>query len=207
MEGDNVSYGVTCAHCVDGYRNAYRTKPNIFLRIGDKIVFDFEDRIIDYDKNLDLCTFKISKEDLLEIKKESSFLDWTPQPTIPEGASVAIIGFPAHIVRPENENTLSAGSLCIFELIREGNLSYTAMVIEFETGKWVLAVNQSRFKIDDVKHFGGLSGCPVIYQTSLRPVLAGIVFESPILMDNDKIKYQYVKARYNMIDKSGKLQK
>jgi hypothetical protein len=207
MKGKNVSYGVTCAHCVDGYRKDYGIKPNIFLRIGDKIVFDFEERIIDYDKNLDLCTFRITKEDLLEIKKESTFLDWTPRPTISEGASVAIIGFPAYIVRPESENTLSLGSLCIFELIRKGNLSYASMVIEFEVGKWVVAVNQSKFKPDDVQHFGGLSGCPVIFQAGLRPTLAGIVFESPISMNDETIEYQYVRARYNLIDENGKLQK
>ena len=207
MESKKARFGVTCAHCVDGFRTEYKSKPNIFLMIGDKIVFDFEERLIDYDKDLDLCTFRISKEEISEVNKESSFLDWTPQPTIPEGASVAIIGFPAHIVRPQDQNTLSIGSLCIFELLREGNSSYTGMIIEFEMGEWVHAVNQSQFKIDDVEHFGGLSGCPVLFWANLRPVLAGIVFESPISNAGEKLAYQYVKARYNLIDENGKIQR
>jgi len=50
-EGSNMSYAVTCA-IVWMVQNAYRTKQTYFLDC-DKIVVDFEDRIIDYDQTLD----------------------------------------------------------------------------------------------------------------------------------------------------------
>lgn len=205
MNGLSNSFGVTCAHCVDGFLTRSKSEPNILLRIGDMYVTDFESRIIDLDKNLDLCSFRIDPFELRLIKENGEFLTWHQPVEMTENMSVLIVGFPGHVFRPSSELNLNIGSISILEQTRRGNLSSASFIIELDTNDWVFVQNPSQIKIEEVEHFGGLSGCPIFIQNGLDSLLAGIVYESPVSQNADKIEYPYIKSRYNVFGMNGEI--
>lgn len=198
------TFGITCAHCIDGFNTRFRTEPNIFLRFGDLIVTDLESRIIDKNDKMDLCTIKLDQEQLNRIGGERSFLYLSNQPNLQSGTSLCIIGFPGQLVKPIRENKLEAGIFCLFELIRYGNLSNTSFIIELKKDEWKLGVNQSGIDLNTFQDFGGLSGCPVFFQNELAPVLVGVIFESYPIKENGKL-YLNARARYNCVNENGRI--
>lgn len=203
VEGKET-FGITCAHCIDGFIKRCNTEANIFLRFGDLIVSDLESRIIDKDDDMDLCTIRLDKEELNRIGGERNFLNLSKKPKLQSGTSLCIIGFPGKLVKPISENKLEAGIFCLFELIRDGNLSNTSFIIELKKDEWKLGINQSGIDLKRFKDFGGLSGCPVFFQDVLVPVLVGVVFESYPIEENGKI-YLSARARYNCVDENGRI--
>ena len=202
----NESFAVTCAHCVDGFNDRRKNEANIFLRIGDFIVADFDSRIIDKNDELDLCTIRLTSDDLSRVAPEKSFLNLTKSPRLEIGSTVCVIGFPGQLLKPITENQLEAGLFCLFEVIREGNISESSFIIEFHKDEWVMAVNQSNIDLSTFNNLGGMSGCPVIFQGELMPLLAGIVFQAfPIPEENGKVCRLVARAGYNSIDENGKI--
>jgi len=203
IEGKET-FGITCAHCIDGFNKRCKTEPNIFLRFGDLIVTDLDSRIIDKNDNLALCTIRLDQELLNRIGGERNFLFLSKQPDLQTGTSLCIIGFPGQIVKPIRKNKLEAGIFCLFELIRDGNLSNSSFIIELKKDEWKIGVNQSGIDLNTFQDFGGLSGCPIFFQNELSPVLVGVIFESYPLKENGKL-YLSARARYNCVDENGRI--
>jgi hypothetical protein len=65
-----------------------------------------------------------------------------------------------------------------------------------------MAVNQSNIALSTFEPLG-MSGCPVIFQGELMPLLAGIVFEASPRTEKDG--RLFVRARYNPINEYGKI--
>ena len=195
------TFGITCAHCINGLLERRAKEPNIFLRFGDFVIIDIESKIIDKDDELDLCTIKLNKEDLLRVGGERNFLKLFNSPVLNSGFTLCIIGFPGEIVKPISENKLEAGIFCIFEIIREGNLSDKSFVIELNKSEWEMDFNQSQIDLNKFNKFGGFSGCPVIFQDEVAPKLVGVVFEDYPSSEDIII----ARARYSIIDEYGKI--
>jgi hypothetical protein len=200
------SFAVTCAHCLDGFFERRSMEPNIFLKIGDFIVTDVESRIIDKDDELDLCSIRMTDNDLSRVGSNKNFLYFMKAPKLETGATVCVIGFPGKLLKPISENQLQAGVFCLFEVIREGNIGKGSFIIEFQKDQWKMALNQSGIELDNFNDFGGISGCPVFFQGELMPLLAGIVFEAnPYQMENDSVWRVVVRANFNSFDENGKI--
>jgi len=160
----NETFAVTCAHCVNGFFKRQKKEPNIFLKIGEAIFWDLESRIIDKDDKLDLCTFKFSEDDLRRVGGEKNFLTIIESHRLQVGSTVCVIGHPGQILKPVAKAKLEAGVLGIFEIIREGNISYSSFYVEFQKDAWVMAKNESNINLDEFDNVGGMSGCPIIFQ-------------------------------------------
>jgi hypothetical protein len=201
----NETFAVTCAHCVNGFFEKERNKPNILLWIGSGIFWDLESRIIDKDDTLDICTFKFNEDDLKRVGGEKNFLSMTDSPQLRVGSTVCVLGYPGKILRPISDKTLETGLLGIFEVIMEGNIGHSAFYIDFRKDAWVIAKNESDIDFGAFANIGGMSGCPVIFQSELSPTLAGIVFEGVQGEENGKEYLSGVRARFCCFDKNGRL--
>jgi len=109
-------------------------------------------------------------------------------------------------LKPITENQIQAGLFCLFEIIRQGNIGGVSFIIELQKDEWVMDINQSNIDLNTFDNFGGMSGCPVIFQGELMPLLAGIISEAvPLPEESGKICRFVARAAYSSIDENGKI--
>lgn len=177
-------YGITNFHVVDAYRERLRSEPDIDFYIGNTAI-NLNESLIDEDKDLDLCTLKLSayEEEYFcsngEISTHFYELDDFSTGDIKEGDFVLFGGFPGVWRTRPKANHL------IFDSLSSGSTEVTEVTCrnircELTLGKCVVTLNQHHHEFPD--NLGGLSGGPVfLHQIHTSGIstfkLIGFVYE------------------------------
>jgi hypothetical protein len=193
-------FGVTCNHCIEGYRTARENCVDTILKIGNLNLTDIDNRLIDYDASLDIATFNMTFDEIKAVHPTKSFLDFS-SPYMPrQDTALSIIGFPGQLVFEKTSTLVEAQTFYVLEYLSDDTLSSTSFIVLFSKDTWKVFINKSRLTISEIDSFGGLSGAPIFYQDILTPKFAGIIFESMESISHG------VRARYsNVIQKDGRL--
>lgn len=198
----DIPFGVTCAHCIDGFRTARQEHSDTILRVGNLNLDDIDDRLIDFDSRLDLATFRMTPDEIHNVHPAKCFFNFTEYYTPRINTALSIVGFPGQLVFERGSNLVEVQTFYLLEYLSDDSLSATSFMLVFAKDNWQTFLNNTRLTIAEIDSFGGLSGCPIFYQDVLSPKFAGIVFESIESIANG------VRVRYsNTIQQNGMLNK
>lgn len=94
--------GVTAAHVVGAFEEVVRRNSN-FVCLLRTVHFDLKNAVIDQDESLDIATFSVTEDQLIE--SEAMAVDcrsqWPP-PTPDRGTALSVSGFPELFVKPSS---------------------------------------------------------------------------------------------------------
>lgn len=170
--------GITAAHVLEAYL-ADAKEGSVRLQLGNEVVDNFRDRIINISRDLDIATFSMDDQLLLRLGK-TALSKWPPQPPS-QDKGIMIAGFP-EIERHESE-TLEVN----FGL-------FTAIgVARSITGKqitWLMERERRVTTLPPKSNLSGISGGPLIsfFESEnfiSHHCLSGIVIEQPNHQDNE----------------------
>ena len=92
--------GVTAAHVVEAFEEVVRRNPNV-VSLLRTVCFDLTSALIDRDESLDIATFSVTEDQLIE--SEAMAIDcrsqWPP-PAPDRGRELSVGGFPEELVKP-----------------------------------------------------------------------------------------------------------
>lgn len=176
-------FGVTAAHVITG-RGGYREATERDLRTVCQIYsepFNPEERLIDLDDEVDVATFKVSRDEVRSFGRtvltghQSS---WPPAPP-QEGRGVLFAGFPGcerRLVGPREIDWGIYGACGIATSVSDRDVS-----CQFEREHWIDVMGKGLppegFKM------GGVSGGPLLTIVEHKGIrshrLAGVIYEGP----------------------------
>jgi hypothetical protein len=192
-------FAVTCYHCIQSFIEWKQKEPNIFLKIGNSIFGDIEQRLITYDKNMDICTFKFSDDDMKRINRELTYYIYQKPIKLNKNDTICIIGFPGALTYPTSETNLEIGEFGVFETLLDFEEDNSSFIIQLRSDEWNILLNQSKFNLNKFENPGGLSGAPVFFQNRLYPTIIGTVYQDFNFLKNA------IQVRKTCYDETGNL--
>ena len=188
LQTGKALFGVTAAHVVEG-SNSWREHCKVHgktpLRLGAKngtsIGFDWDDRVIDINLEIDIATFRISHREIAHIERTpygGLQNTWPPPPPVGR-IGMIYAGFPGIGTRHFSREALQFGVVCGMGMISSVSPRNVSSLIEREylepaLGEGVMPENFN---------FGGISGGPML-QVLMKGglflnALAGVIYSGP----------------------------
>lgn len=195
----NQKFAVTCNHCIKEFTEWQKREVNIFLKIGNAIIWNIDERIIDRDEEKDICTFHFDENDAKRVNRGINFYSYQYPKNISKGSTACIIGFPGVLTKPVSETEMLHGEFCVFETIHEYSEENSSFLIKLRSEEWQIFKNESEYDLNSFNKPGGFSGSPVFFQDTLSSILIGYVSEEFNYEKNTVI------IRKTCFDKNGKI--
>lgn len=190
LQGKEI-FAVTCDHVVSTCELRINERGGV-IQVGNLIINDLQSRIIDRDSELDICTFKISKNELRQIGKNKSALSFDkclPRNSFQDDMTLFLLGFPGMLVKKINYQSLCLGMIGAFENIEVGCLGEDHYFLSRKPDYWQSFATKANVNFKEIVSFGGLSGCPVFFQDKIQTLLAGIVYQDSKMSDSWLVRY------------------
>jgi hypothetical protein len=191
-------FGVTAAHVVEGYRQDAIDNPSVTCQIGLDLIVDVEDRLIDFDPEIDIATICISADEVARLGKTvytGAGKTWPPKPPTKD-RGIIFAGFPGR------ERLFPTPKAIIFGVFSLGgianSISYRDVCYQIERSELIDVLG--RGLMPENYDMCGVSGGPmltIVEQSGLRLTrLAGVVYSGPDVGSLDKIEgFEVVRAR------------
>ncbi len=179
--------------------NGKNREQNIFLKIGNAIFWDIENRIIERNKEKDICTLKMDDEDVERINRTVNFYSYQKPKELKTGDTVCIIGFPGVLTKPISENEMLHGEFGVFETIYEYTKNNSTFLIKLRSEEWEILKNENDYDLNSFDKPGGFSGSPVFFQDKLSSIIAGYICEEFNYLKNT------VRVRKTCFDRFGNI--
>lgn len=164
-------FGVTNQHVVEAFRQIRRSRPNFHCQL-DSLAFDFEQRLIDQNKRLDLATLDVSEAELHQIGAVPYYpSSWPVEPPI-VGELTTIVGYPGQLRYAD-----SPEQLCVPHIglnIPITSISDTDISFHFEREYWQTDIDT--LDPSTLNDFGGMSGSGV-FAMRIAPAFVGVLYE------------------------------
>lgn len=175
LQTPQKTIGVTADHVFQDFIDAQASNNNLICAIYDLIIDDLENRLIDRSKGLDIATFRISPQEVRNIKKYC--ISYWP-PVIPEiGKGIMFTGFPGEDRKQLASRKIEFGTYSA--LGTATSVRDTTITCQFNRRNWTeirpFALPEENFDL------GGLSGAPMLTVLDKGGVMAmalgGVIFE------------------------------
>jgi hypothetical protein len=186
LDTGEATFGVTAAHVVTEYFRD--TKSPTFRQImigangGFALPIVLGDRVIDASEAIDIATFRVSREEISRLNRNTLrgyVKSWPPAPTEPSSPAI-YCGFPGVGRRWVHPKTQIHGMVTMAGLVT--NVSDTCISIQIEREQ-LFQIFGDR-KMPENFDFGGMSGGPVLSMVQRPDLLrfwkpTGVVFQGP----------------------------
>ena len=178
-------FAVTAAHvvteCLNDSKSSQFVGAMIGANWGPALPMRLDDRMIDSNQDVDIATFRVTAEEVKNLKREpvSGFQRTWPPPPARVGHGVTLCGFPGKARRWLVPGQLSFGCIPIACIVTNSHAACISVQLERDCLLRVLGDSDLPEDYD----FGGISGGPVlaiVERGGLRgwtPV--GVIFEGP----------------------------
>jgi hypothetical protein len=184
LDAGNGPIGVTACHVIEGYLADCETRDVTSLRLGaragNSLAIDWNARVIDADRKLDIATFSIKEAEVHSLERiilTGHQKEWPPKPP-QEDRGIYYCGFAGVGTLQISGAAVSFGAVCGSGVASSISESDVSTLIDRQYLTPVLGEGVPPENFD----FGGISGGPMITVTegSLRGwALAGVIYEGP----------------------------
>jgi hypothetical protein len=180
LQTRDALFGVTAAHVIEGWRKHCEQHGKTTIRLGGRestsVPFDWDERCVDINPDMDIATFMVSSDEIKQISVTpySGLQPWPPGlPNKCQGVTYA--GFPGHITRQLSTEEVQFGVVCGGGLVSSVSPLYVSSQMERDYLEPTLGEGIPPENYD----YGGLSGGPMLYDVLrggiLVNALAGVI--------------------------------
>lgn len=200
-----ILLGITAAHVLQQYEHDLNESP-LRLQLGNEVVDDLRERLIDVSKVLDVATFALD-EDLVKRLGKTPLGFWPPKPPH-EGKGIMIAGYPGGERVESKDFSVNFGlftALGVARTVTDKQVTWL-MEREFLLAKTKIPPPPPEYDL------GGISGGPLISWFESENFvshycLSGIVVEHPDYKNNTDMPpiERLIAVRADAIAESGKI--
>jgi len=182
-------FGVTCFHVIDAYQKNKRKDSEIVLQIGDMIIDNIGERIIDKSEELDLITLDFLESDITKFMDKAIPFTYSEEsvPLVPmvdknKPIWVNSVGCPHQLVseydrlhKEAKGNPLLIPHTCLLSMpVRGFKYGGFRFILKFRNSDQMGLIKRSE-DIERLKHIYGMSGSGAFVLNKGKPKLVGIL--------------------------------
>lgn len=190
LQTKDALFGVTAAHVIEGWRKHCEQQGKTKIRLGGKegtsTAFDWADRCVDLNPEMDIATFKVSRREIEHINRKlycGLQTSWPPE--LPrERQGITYAGYPGRGTRQLSPEAVEFGFVGGTGLISSVSVHNISSLVEREYVEPALGEGIP----PENYNYGGMSGGPMLYHLTKDGVfgtaLAGVVYSGPNTSDD-----------------------